>query len=218
MTMTKKYKILGKFIKDMSSETKDIETYLFVKDHIAKYQLGIDINSKALKNKLIEISTTLKFEDKTESKSKSHFEVTFSTIVKIDEGVKYEIYKDHLGYPTFGIGHLITENDPEHGEPDGTEISEERVNEVFETDVAKFVSESKILFPDLDDLPDVAQQVIVNMAFNMGRPRLSKFKNFIAGVNDRDWTRAAEEMMDSRWATQVGDRAIRLRNQILTLV
>ena len=138
--------------------------------------------------------------------------------LKIDEGVKYEIYKDHLGYPTFGIGHLITENDPEHGEPDGTEISEERVNEVFETDVAKFVSESKILFPDLDDLPDVAQQVIVNMAFNMGRPRLSKFKNFIAGVNDRDWTRAAEEMMDSRWATQVGDRAIRLRNQILTLV
>jgi lysozyme len=137
--------------------------------------------------------------------------------LKIDEGVKYEIYKDHLGYPTFGIGHLITENDPEHGKPDGTEISEDRVNEIFETDVAKFVSEAKILFPDLDDLPDVAQQVIVNMAFNMGRPRLSKFKNFIAGVNDRDWTRAAEEMMDSRWATQVGDRAIRLRNQILTL-
>jgi len=138
--------------------------------------------------------------------------------LKIDEGVKYEIYKDHLGYPTFGIGHLITEDDPEHGEPDGKEISEDRVNEVFATDVAKFVSESKILFPDLDELPDVAQQVIVNMAFNMGRPRLSKFKNFIAGVNDRDWTRAAEEMMDSRWATQVGDRAIRLRNQILTLV
>ena len=138
--------------------------------------------------------------------------------LKIDEGVKYEIYKDHLGYPTFGIGHLITENDPEHGKPDGTKISEDRVNEIFETDVAKFVSEAKILFPDLDDLPDVAQQVIVNMAFNMGRPRLSKFKNFIAGVNDRDWTRAAEEMMDSRWATQVGDRAIRLRNQILTLI
>ena len=138
--------------------------------------------------------------------------------LKVDEGVKYEIYKDHLGYPTFGIGHLITEDDPEHGEPDGKEISEDRVNEVFATDVAKFVSESKILFPDLDELPDVAQQVIVNMAFNMGRPRLSKFKNFIAGVNDRDWTRAAEEMMDSRWATQVGDRAIRLRNQILTLI
>ena len=138
--------------------------------------------------------------------------------LKVDEGVKYEIYKDHLGYPTFGIGHLITEDDPEHGEPDGTEISEDRVNEIFESDVAKFVSEAKILFPDLDELPDVAQQVIVNMAFNMGRPRLSKFKNFIAGVNDRDWVRAAEEMMDSRWADQVGARATRLRNLILTLV
>ena len=137
--------------------------------------------------------------------------------LKVDEGVKYEIYKDHLGYPTFGIGHLITEDDPEHGEPDGTEISEDRVNEIFESDVAKFVSEAKILFPDLDELPDVAQQVIVNMAFNMGRPRLSKFKNFIAGVNDNDWVRAAEEMMDSRWADQVGARATRLRNLILTL-
>ena len=137
--------------------------------------------------------------------------------LKTDEGVKYEIYKDHLGYPTFGIGHLITENDPEHGEPDGTEISEDRVNEVFKSDVATFVDEAKILFPDLDDLPEIAQQVIVNMAFNMGRPRLSKFKNFIAGVNDRDWVRAAEEMMDSRWADQVGARATRLRNLILTL-
>ena len=137
--------------------------------------------------------------------------------LKVDEGVKYEIYKDHLGYPTFGIGHLITEDDPEHNKTVGTEISEDRVNEVFESDVAKFVSEAKILFSDLDELPDVAQQVIVNMAFNMGRPRLSKFKNFIAGVNDRDWVRAAEEMMDSRWANQVGDRAIRLRNLILTL-
>ncbi len=88
MTMTEKYKILGKYIKDMSSETKDIETYLFVKDHIAKYQLGIDINSKALKNKLIEVNTTLKFEDKEESKKKSYFEIVFSTIVKIGDEVK----------------------------------------------------------------------------------------------------------------------------------
>ncbi len=86
--MTEKYKILGKYIKDMSSETKDIETYLFVKDHISKYQLGIDINSKALKNKLIEVNTTLKFEDKEESKKKSYFEIVFSTIVKISDEVK----------------------------------------------------------------------------------------------------------------------------------
>ena len=79
MTMTEKYKILGKYIKDMSSETPDIETYIFVKDHISKYQLGIDINSRALKNKMIEINTLLKFEDKVGSEKKSHFEINFST-------------------------------------------------------------------------------------------------------------------------------------------
>ena len=88
MTMTEKYKILGKYIKDMSSETKDIDTYLFVKDHISKYQLGIDINSKALKDKLIEINTVLKFEDKEENRKKSYFEITFSTIIKVDDEIK----------------------------------------------------------------------------------------------------------------------------------
>tara|TARA_X000001036_G_scaffold395602_1_gene396658 strand:+ start:273 stop:695 length:423 start_codon:yes stop_codon:yes gene_type:complete len=86
--MTEKYKILGKYIKDMSSETKDIDTYLFVKDHISKYQLGIDINSKALKDKLIEINTILKFEDKEENRKKSYFEITFSTIIKVDDEIK----------------------------------------------------------------------------------------------------------------------------------
>ena len=88
MTMTKKYKILGKYIKDMSSETPDIETYIFVKDHISKYQLGIDINSKALKNKMIEINTMIKFEDKSENLKKSCFEINFSTIIQVDEEIK----------------------------------------------------------------------------------------------------------------------------------
>ena len=86
--MTKKYKILGKFIKDMSSETPDIETYIFVKDYIGKYQLDIDISSKPLKNKMIEINTILKFEDKKENKKKSYFEINYSTIVKIEEDIK----------------------------------------------------------------------------------------------------------------------------------
>ena len=86
--MTKKYKILAKYIKDLSSETPDIETYLFVKDHISQYQLGIDITSKALKNKVIEINTTLKFEDKKESKQKSYFEIIFATIIKMNEDTK----------------------------------------------------------------------------------------------------------------------------------
>ena len=88
MTMTKKYKILGKYIKDMSSETPDIETYIFVRDQISKYQLNIDINSKALKDKMIEVNTILKFEDKKENKKKSHFQIDYSTIIKIEEDVK----------------------------------------------------------------------------------------------------------------------------------
>jgi|TARA_B100001093_G_scaffold68001_1_gene58102 preprotein translocase subunit SecB len=86
--MTEKYKILGKYIKDMSSETPDIETYLFVRDYISKYQMNIDITSKALKNKLIEINTTLKFEDKNDNKKKSYFEIIYATIVKVEDEIK----------------------------------------------------------------------------------------------------------------------------------
>ena len=86
--MTKKFKILGKYIKDLSSETKDLETYLFVKDNISKYQLGINIASNPLKNKMIEVNTILKFEDKKENKKRAYFEMIFSTIVKVDDDVK----------------------------------------------------------------------------------------------------------------------------------
>ena len=88
MTMTEKFKILGKFIKDLSSETPDVETYLFVRERIAKYQLGIDINSKPLKNKMIEVNTSFKFEDKEKNKKKSHFEIMYSTVIKVNEEVK----------------------------------------------------------------------------------------------------------------------------------
>ena len=86
--MSNKYEILGKFIKDLSSETPDVETYLFVREVINKYQLGIDINSKALKNKMIEINTTFKFEDKQENKKKSYFEIVYSTIIKLHNEIK----------------------------------------------------------------------------------------------------------------------------------
>ena len=88
MIVTKNFKILAKFIKDMSSETPDAETFIFVKDNISKYQLNIDINSKALKNKMIEINTIFKFEDKEKNQKKSYFEINFATIVKIDDEVK----------------------------------------------------------------------------------------------------------------------------------
>ena len=86
--MSNKYEILGKYIKDLSSETPDVETYLFVRDSINKYQLGIDINSKALKNKMIEINTKFKFEDKQENKKKSYFEIIYSTVIKLHDEIK----------------------------------------------------------------------------------------------------------------------------------
>jgi len=135
--------------------------------------------------------------------------------LKIDEGVKYEIYEDHLGYATFGIGHLITDKDPEYGWPVGTKISEDRVNEVFNSDVEKFVNEVKKIFPDLDNKPESIQLVLVNMCFNLGAPRLSKFKKFIAAINNEEWIEAAVEMMDSRWAQQVGPRAMRLKQIVI---
>ena len=86
--MTEKFKILGKFIKDLSSETPDVETFLMVRERISNYQLGIDINSKALKEKMIEVNTTFRFEDKDDVKKKSFFEIIYSTIVKVNEEVK----------------------------------------------------------------------------------------------------------------------------------
>ena len=86
--MTKKYKILGQYIKDLSSETPDIETYLYVRDYISKYQLGIDITSKALKNKMIEVNTTFNFRDKGSSKKKSIFEIVFATIIQVNEDIR----------------------------------------------------------------------------------------------------------------------------------
>ena len=86
--MSENYKIMSKFIKDISGETPDIETYLYVKDYISKYQLNIEINSKPLKNEIIEINTMLKFHDNSESKKKSHFEMTYTTVIKLENGIK----------------------------------------------------------------------------------------------------------------------------------
>ena len=105
--------------------------------------------------------------------------------LKIDEGVKYEIYKDHLGYPTFGVGHLVKGSDPEHMDPLGTPISEERVQQCFE-------------------------EILVTMMFNMGRPRLTMFKKINSALNLGDWKVAAVEGRDSRWYHQVTNRAERL--------
>ena len=130
--------------------------------------------------------------------------------LEIDEGVKYEIYNDHLGLATFGIGHLVIPDDEEYGKPLGTRISEERVRECFDRDVQSVLRDCKLLYKDFDELPEEVQQIVANMMFNMGYGRLSKFKGMKAGVDAKDWDKAADEMVDSRWYNQVTNRAQRL--------
>ena len=127
-----------------------------------------------------------------------------------DEGMVKHIYLDHLGYPTFGVGHLILESDPESGKPTKTEVSEERIRECLEKDLDTVLKDCKILYPDFDDLPEDVQHIVANMMFNMGRPRLSAFKGMKKGVDSKDWNKAADEMVDSRWYKQVTNRANRL--------
>ena len=134
--------------------------------------------------------------------------------LEIDEGVKYEIYNDHLGYATFGVGHLVLETDPEYGRPVGTTVSESRVVEVFKLDCESVLIDCITLYPDFYDLPEEVQQIIANMMFNMGRTRLSKFKGMKRGVDAKDWNAAADEMVDSRWYRQVTNRANRLVNRM----
>ena len=130
--------------------------------------------------------------------------------LEIDEGIKHDIYLDHLGYPTFGIGHLVTESDPESGQEVGTAVSDERVRAAFETDVVSVIDDCNKLYDDFDELPEEVQLIIANMMFNMGRTRLSKFRGMKRGVDARDWNAAADEMVDSRWYRQVTNRADRL--------
>ena len=128
-----------------------------------------------------------------------------------DEGIRYSIYLDHLGYPTFGIGHLITKIDPEYELEVGTEISEERVAEAFEQDIKMVLSDCERLYPfTFENLPEEVQLIVANMMFNLGYPRLSKFKGMRAGVDEKNWDKAADEMVYSLWYKQVTNRANRL--------
>ena len=134
------------------------------------------------------------------------------TQLKIDEGIRYKIYADHLGLATFGIGHLVIASDPEYGQPLGTEVSEDRVRECFERDLDTSISECGVLYgkEEFGAFPEEVQQVLVNMMFNMGRPRLTQFKKFNAHILARNWLRAAHEGRDSKWHRQVNNRAERL--------
>lgn len=138
--------------------------------------------------------------------------------LKIDEGVIYGVYKDPLGHLTFGIGHLITRDDDEDGLPEGYDVSEERIYEAFQDDLDTAINECEILFAvNWNTFPAELQEVLVNMMFNLGRPNLGKFKKFIVHLHNEHYALAALEMLDSRWATQVGNRAIRLSDRVAKL-
>ena len=128
-----------------------------------------------------------------------------------DEGIKFETYRCSLGHLTGGIGHLITEWDEEiYSGPVGTAIPTEQVNDWFAKDIETTIKDCNLLFSQCDNLPDDIQHVLANMCFRLGRPRMSKFKNMIAAVDDLDWERMADEMENSRWFKQTPNRAKRL--------
>ena len=127
-----------------------------------------------------------------------------------DEGCEYEIYLDHLGYKTCGIGHLCRATDPENNLEVGDPVSVERVNELFAEDIEKVLDDCTILYDNFYELPEEAQLIIANMMFNLGRPRLTAFRKMKAAVDDHNWIEAAIQMEDSKWAKQVPNRANRL--------
>ena len=130
--------------------------------------------------------------------------------IQNDEGRVNSVYLDHLNLPTIGIGHLIKESDPEYGLPVGTAVDDERVNELFDQDIKVTLSECEQLYENFNDLPEEVQKILANMMFNLGRPRLSKFRKLCKAVADRDWQECAVQMEDSRWHKQVTNRANRL--------
>ena len=132
------------------------------------------------------------------------------TELEIDEGKKNEIYLDHLGLPTFGIGHLVKETDQEHNKPIGTAVSKERVLECFEQDIRTTIMDCRKVFDDWDALPEEVRLIMANMMFNLGYPRFSKFKLMIQAIKDGDHIEAATQMKQSRWYKQVTNRADRL--------
>ena len=131
-------------------------------------------------------------------------------ILEREEGVKYEIYLDHLGIPTCGVGHMLTRGDDEHGCEVGTPVSEERVAALFKADLKIVEDDCWELFDYFEYLPENIQLVCAAMAFQLGRGRLSGFKKFRAAISEGRWSDAADEMIDSKWYRQTTARAERM--------
>ena len=134
--------------------------------------------------------------------------------IKEDEGEILEIYKDHLGYPTIGIGHLVTEKDEEFGEATGTPITAERSRELFDRDIEVAIKDCEQLYGQWHNWPEEVQLILVNMAFNLGGPRLARFKNMKNMLSQGKWKEAAVQGRDSLWYRQVTNRAERLMQRL----
>jgi len=134
-----------------------------------------------------------------------------------DEGMRLDIYKCTAGHLTVGVGHRIIEGDAEHGKPLGYTITERRMKQLFDLDIAIVREDCHRLYEDFSELPEEAQRIIANMMFNMGLPRMRLFKAMRQCVNDRDWAGAALEMLDSKWARQLPNRSERLVKRMRAL-
>ena len=132
----------------------------------------------------------------------------------IDEGVKYEVYLDHLSLKTCGIGHYIRQDEPEFDLEVGTQITEDRCTELFEEDIKSVIKDCKKVFEDWDDMDEELKLICCNMMFNLGLPRFSRFRKMINNIINKDYKKAAEEMRDSRWYRQVTNRAERLASRM----
>lgn len=146
-----------------------------------------------------------------QNKKNSLFDIIKEDLIR-HEGYIREIYLDSEGYPTFGVGHLVTEVDPEFTWPVGTPVTDERILSAFEEDFLDALEDAESLVESLYNQPDAVIRVLVNMAFNIGRTRLRGFKNMLAAVENKDYDRAADEMVDSKWYTQVKRRGVELVN------
>lgn len=138
------------------------------------------------------------------------------TDISGDEGLVWHIYLDHLGNKTYGVGHLITEDEPEYYMDVGTEVEADKIALMFSLDIREAMRTAQALVPNLQDYPDNVVRVLVNMAFNLGYRRLSRFKRMLKAVRQCDFEEAADEMMDSLWRKQVPNRAMRLVKMMRT--
>jgi lysozyme len=134
-----------------------------------------------------------------------------------DEGVRLDVYRCTEGYLTVGIGHKIIDGDAEYGKPEGYTITEKRMKQLFDLDIAVVREDCHRLYDDFDDLPEEAQRIIANMMFNLGLPTMKKFRGMKRCVDERNWSGAADEMVDSRWYEQVTNRANRLVKRMRAL-